>query len=146
MKCFDKYLKLWNWECYSLTVSTLKMDKSYQREPTTRSSWLNCALRADETVYWVSIGHYEAVAVGNWWHWVSRGHLCLYILHKVEIWEGVTNARKTTLEDRATQPMNQDGLDEHLSNLIRQKNSTDIKKWYNYWNIVWSLVTSTMRR
>ena len=31
------------------------------------------------------------------------------------------NVRKTTLEDRATQPMNQDGLDEHLSNLIRQK-------------------------
>ena len=31
----------------------------------TRSSWLNCALRDDEAVYWVIIGHYEAVAVGN---------------------------------------------------------------------------------
>ena len=31
----------------------------------TRSSWLNCALRDDEAVYWVSIGHYEAVAAGN---------------------------------------------------------------------------------
>ena len=31
----------------------------------TRSSWLNGALRDDEAVYWVSIGHYEAVAVGN---------------------------------------------------------------------------------
>ena len=31
----------------------------------TRSSWLNCALRDDEAVYWLSIGHYEAVAVGN---------------------------------------------------------------------------------
>ena len=31
----------------------------------TRSSWLNCALRDDEAVYWVSKGHYEAVAVGN---------------------------------------------------------------------------------
>ena len=31
----------------------------------TRSSWLNCALRDDEAVYWVSIGHSEAVAVGN---------------------------------------------------------------------------------
>ena len=30
----------------------------------TRSSWLNCALRDDEAVYWVSIGHYEAVVVG----------------------------------------------------------------------------------
>ncbi len=24
--------------------------------------------------------------------WVSRAHLCLYILHKVEIWTGVTDA------------------------------------------------------
>ena len=31
----------------------------------TRSSWLNCALRDDEAVKWVSIGHYEAVAIGN---------------------------------------------------------------------------------
>ena len=31
----------------------------------TRSSWLNCALRDDEAVYCVSVGHYEAVAVGN---------------------------------------------------------------------------------
>ena len=29
----------------------------------TRSSWLNWALRGDEAVYWVSIGHYEAVAL-----------------------------------------------------------------------------------
>ena len=27
----------------------------------TRSSWLNCAFRDDEAVYWVSIGHYEVV-------------------------------------------------------------------------------------
>ena len=27
--------------------------------------------------------------------WVSRGHLCLYILHKVEIWTGVTEAWRT---------------------------------------------------
>ena len=39
----------------------------------TRSSWLNCALQGDEAVYWVSIGHYETVAVRNWWYWVSRG-------------------------------------------------------------------------
>ena len=31
----------------------------------TRSSWLNYALLDDEAVYWVSIGHYEAVTVGN---------------------------------------------------------------------------------
>ena len=78
----------------------------------TRSSWLNCALRDDETVNWVSIGHYEAVAIGNWWHWVSRGHLCLYISYKVEIWSDVTDAlltdwltvtNVTTLKDSATQ-------------------------------------------
>ena len=31
----------------------------------TRSSWLNCVLRDDEDVYWVSIGHCEALAIGN---------------------------------------------------------------------------------
>ena len=74
-----------------------------ERYGITRSSWLNCALRDDEAVYWVSIGHCEALAIGNWLYWVSRGHLCLYILHKVEIWTGVTDASLTTLKDRATQ-------------------------------------------
>ena len=37
-------------------------------KPLTRSSWLNCGLRVDEAVYWVSIGHYEVVAVGDWWY------------------------------------------------------------------------------
>ena len=60
-----------------------------------RSSWLNSALRDDEAVYWVSIGHYEALAIGNWWYWVSRGHSGLYILQKVEIWTGVTDASLT---------------------------------------------------
>ena len=40
-------------------------------------------------------------------YWVSRGHSCLYILHKVEIWTDVTDASLThsltTLKDRATQ-------------------------------------------
>ena len=40
--------------------STLKMSL-----PKARSSWLNCASRDDEAVYWVSIGHYEAIAVVN---------------------------------------------------------------------------------
>ena len=44
------------------------------------SSWLNCALRDDETVYWISRGH---------------------ILNKVEIWTGITNALLTdSLTDR----------------------------------------------
>ena len=92
--------------------STLQLNFQFSiyqgNEPITRSSWLNCALRYDEAVYWVSIGHYEAVSVGNWWYWVSRGHSCLYVLHKVEIWTGVTDAWLTdwqTLKDRATQPL-----------------------------------------
>ena len=43
----------------------LPMGKVQKKSKKTRSSWLNCALRDDEAVYWVSIGHYEAVAVGN---------------------------------------------------------------------------------
>ena len=42
----------------------------------------------------------------NWWYWVSRGHLCLYILNKVEIWTGITDTLLThwqTLKDSATQ-------------------------------------------
>ena len=57
-------------------------------------------------MFWVIIGHYEAVVFGNWWYWVSRGHVCLYILNKVEIWTCVTDAWLThwkTLKDRATQ-------------------------------------------
>ena len=42
------------------------LDKiDYDFKLKTRSSWLNCASRDDEAVYWVSIGHYVAVAVGN---------------------------------------------------------------------------------
>ena len=36
-----------------------------EKSDQTRSSWLNCALRDEESVYWVSIGHYEVVSVGN---------------------------------------------------------------------------------
>ena len=74
-------------------ISSLKLVTRKTKK--TRSSWLNCALRDDEALYWVSIGHYEAVAVDNWWYWVSRGHSCLYILQKVEIWTGVTDASLT---------------------------------------------------
>ena len=55
----------------------------------TISSWLNCALRDDEAVYWVSIRHYEAVIddTGS-----VEDIYAYYILHKVEIWTGVTDA------------------------------------------------------
>ena len=55
----------------------------------TRSSWLNCALRDDEALYWVSIGQQwlvlgstESLWGSSWCYWVSRGHWCLYILKK----------------------------------------------------------------
>ena len=41
------------------------MHVTLEGKENTRSSWLNCTLRDDEAVYWVSIGHYEALAVGN---------------------------------------------------------------------------------
>ena len=41
--------------------------KTIKKKQKTRSSWLNCVLRDDEAVYWVSTGHYEAVAVGSSW-------------------------------------------------------------------------------
>ena len=50
----------------------------YGQQELTRSSWLNCVLRDDEAVNWVSIGHYEAIAAGKWWegiyafiHWTK---------------------------------------------------------------------------
>ena len=49
--------------CLDIWKDTAHRGTAIIRE--TRSSWLNCALRDDEAVYWVSIGHYEAVAVGN---------------------------------------------------------------------------------
>ena len=45
----------------AIKINTCPKSKSIR----SRSSWLNCALRDDEAVYWVSIRHYEAVAVGN---------------------------------------------------------------------------------
>ena len=96
-------LAVWHQPIVKIDVEDWKTAKKEK----TRSSWFNCALRDDEAVYWVSIGQFEAVAVGDWWYWVSRGHACLYILHKVEIWTGVTDALRTdsltTLKDRATQ-------------------------------------------
>ena len=50
----------------------------------TRSSWLNCALRGHEA--------------DNWCDWVSIGHLCLYILNRVHILSGVTDASLTDFE------------------------------------------------
>ena len=90
-KCFrDRYRDFFRDQMFSRLIPRL-----LEKLKSTRSSWLNCALRDDEPVYCVSIGHYEAGTVGNWWYWVSRGHLCLYILHKVDIWKGVTHAWQT---------------------------------------------------
>ena len=48
---------------HSMKMNTKKMKRGDMKQ--TRSSWLNCALRDDEAVYCVSLGHFEAVAVGN---------------------------------------------------------------------------------
>ena len=54
------------------------------------------------------LGQYKAILSGTWWYWVSKNWHCLvlhgtgsaeglyacivYILEKVEIWSGVTDA------------------------------------------------------
>ena len=55
-----KNSKMNHYNCRTVQWLTIFLDYlASQLE--TRSSWLNCALRDDEAVYWVSIGHYEAV-------------------------------------------------------------------------------------
>ena len=49
---------------------------------------------------------YKLVLLDIRWYMVSKGLVCLYILEKVEIWSGVTNASHTDRdpsEYRATQ-------------------------------------------
>ena len=50
-----------NWSKYTQPSSATLEENT----DITRSSWVNCALRDEEAVYWVSVAHYEAVAVGN---------------------------------------------------------------------------------
>ena len=56
--------------------------------------------------YWLVLGQYKLVLLGIRWYRVSKGLVCLYILEKVEIWSGVTDASLTdrqTTEYSATQ-------------------------------------------
>ena len=56
--------------------------------------------------YWLVLGQYKLELLGFRWYRVSKGLVCLYILEKVEIWSGVTDASHTdwqTSEYRATQ-------------------------------------------
>ena len=50
---------------YKAVTSTVGCKMIGEKLKRTRSSWFNCALRDDEAVCWVSIGHYEVLAVGN---------------------------------------------------------------------------------
>ena len=74
-KVLESYTNLQN-----LRLVLSKLQQALKFEPIlaitdkTRSSWLNCALLDVEVMYWV-----------------SRGHLCLYML-KMEIWSGDTDA------------------------------------------------------
>ena len=60
--CFLDFMKLVK-VVLSIIIASTTFEVLFTEE--TRSSWLNCALRDDEAVYWISIGHCEAVAVGN---------------------------------------------------------------------------------
>ena len=54
----------------------------------------------------VVLGQYNSVLLSIKLYWVSKGLVCLYILEKVEIWSGDTDASQTdrqTTEYRATQ-------------------------------------------
>ena len=89
------------------------------REKEKLFSWLNSALRDDKLQvvldgrywvgkwrYWLVLGQYKLVLLGIRWYRVSKGLVCLYILEKVEIWSGDTDASQTdrqTTEYRATQ-------------------------------------------
>ena len=51
--------------------------------------------------YLMVLGHYMTILAGTWyklvllgirWYMVSKGLVCLYILEKVEIWSGDTDA------------------------------------------------------
>ena len=55
----EAHFRQWN----SGLIFTLHLHKGVSI--VTRSSWLNCALRDDEAVHWVSIGYCEALAIGN---------------------------------------------------------------------------------
>ena len=45
--------------------------------------------------YWLVLGQYKLVLLDIRWYMVSKGLVCLYILEKVEIWSGVTDASLT---------------------------------------------------
>ena len=45
--------------------------------------------------YMVVLGQYNSVLLRIKLYWVSKGLVCLYILEKVEIWSGVTDASHT---------------------------------------------------
>ena len=42
--------------------------------------------------YLVVLGQYKLVLLGIRWYRFSRGLVCLFILEKMEIWSGVTDA------------------------------------------------------
>ena len=68
----------------------------------------------------------------------SRGHLCLYILQKVEIWTGVTNALWTdsltdwqTLKDSATQLLSKYKSGALVTQYLEKENIFSVKEEKN---------------
>ena len=56
----------WNHLYNTLQNLIVFLNEGFRKNGKTRSSWFNRALQDDdEAVYWVSIGHYEVITVGN---------------------------------------------------------------------------------
>ena len=58
--------------CLGQTCKIQHIREGFPKKWKTRSTWLNCALRDNKTMFWVSIGHYEAVADVNWQGWTGK--------------------------------------------------------------------------
>ena len=58
--------------CLGQTCKIQHIREGFPKKWKTRSTWLNCALRDNKAMFWVSIGHYEAVADVNWQGWTGK--------------------------------------------------------------------------
>ena len=74
----------------------------------TRSSWLSCALRGDEAMYWVSIVHQWLVLVGLykvsiWWYWLDPdGTGSVWGMYAFMYWKPWISGRIGSLTQRLT--------------------------------------------
>ena len=94
--------------------------------------------------YWLVLGQYKLELLGFRWYRVSKGLVCLYILEKVEIWSGVTNASHTdwqTSEYRATQLVSSIKFKLSHAIWIKTKQGRSVWKstrWWGGWSWCWT--------